>query len=118
MPPTKTFATGCGIWRRGISLSLNAQVATVNPLESRGTLYAVDNCQRVRTCIASGCLEAGIPTRRSSKLSLMRKGKAGPSSRSRGTPGDASIARITTATAARSRSGARRAARAIMQGQS
>ena len=118
MPPTRTFGTGCGIWRRDVSLSLNPQVAAVNRLESRGTLYAVDNCQRVRTCIASGCLEAGIPTRRSSKLLLMRKGKAGPSSRSRGTPGGAFIARITTATAARFRSGAPRAAPAIMQGQS
>jgi hypothetical protein len=87
--------------------ALNMGGARVNPIESRGNLHAVDNCQRTLMSWASECLEAGIRIRRSRTLSLTLKSRAGLLCRSRVTHGDGFTAPIMTGTDAWSRSGAR-----------
>jgi hypothetical protein len=69
---------------------------TINPSERKGTLYGVDICQRMHTCKASRCLEVGIRIRRSKKLSLTLKNKAGRSNRSKVMDGAVYTALTTT----------------------
>lgn len=100
--------------RRGGLLIL--EQAAINPSERRETLYGVDSCQRMRTCKASWCLEGGIRTRRSRKLSLTLKSRAGRSCRSKVTGGAVCTALTMIATGARSLFGARQRVPATMRG--